>query len=321
MKPCFPVLTIALLGLLPWSAGAQGDYPTKPVRMVVGFAPGGGNDILARLMAEQLQKLLGQPFVVENRAGASGMIAIEAVKRADPDGYTLLVGPSSGMAVNPALYSKLSYDPVKDFAPVSLVGDIPMILTVNPSNKATTAREFIALAKASPKPLHVGSGANSFQLASAVLADKAGMTLDNVNYRGNSQVVTALMANEIEVSLIDAAAVMPQIQSGRLKALAVTGKTRFSQLPDVPTVSEAAVPGYVMSFWSALFAPAGTPQPVIDRLQAAIKQSVAVPAVAERMRQLGIDPVGSTARELADTLAREIPLYKEAARMANVKPE
>ena len=320
MKRSFPVLLLGLLVLLPYTAGAQ-DYPVKPVRMIVGFAPGGGNDILARLMAEQLQKVMHQPFVVENRAGASGMIAIEAVKRADPDGYTLLVGPSSGMAVNPALYTKLPYHPIKDFAPISIVGDIPMILTVNPASKAKTTGEFIALAKQSALPLHVGSGANSFQLAAALFADKAGISLDNVNYKGSSQVVTALMGNEIEVALIDAAAVLPQIQSGRLRALAVTGKTRFSQLPDVPTVAESGVPGFVMSFWSALFAPTGTPQPVIDKLQLAIKQSVAVPSVVERMKQLGIDPIGSTSAELADTVARDIPLYRDAARMANIKPE
>lgn len=321
MKRSFPVLLLGLLALLPFAAGAQTDYPTKPVRMIVGFAPGGGNDILARIMAEQFQKTMNQPFIVENRAGASGMIAIEAVKRADADGYTLLVGPSSGMAVNPALYTKLSYDPVKDFAPIAIVGDIPMILTVNPSSKARTTREFIALAKQSALPLHVGSGANSFQLAAALFADKAGISLDNVNYKGSSQVVTALMANEIEVALIDASAVLPQIQAGRLRALAVTGKTRFSQLPEVPTVVESGVPGFVMSFWSALFAPVGTPQPVIDKLQAAIKQSVAVESVVDRMKQLGIDPIGSTSAELAATVARDIPLYKDAARMANIKPE
>ncbi|MGV3656064.1 MAG: Bug family tripartite tricarboxylate transporter substrate binding protein, partial [Noviherbaspirillum sp.] len=290
-------------------------------KLLVGFAPGGGNDILARLMAEQFQKRFGQPFIVENRSGASGMIAIGAVKNAPPDGYTLLVGPSSGMAVNPALFAKINYDPVKDFKPISIVGDIPMIVTVNSGSKAETLRQFIEKAKNSAAPLYVGSAATSFQLAGAVFANKAGIKLENVNYRGSSQVVTALLANEVDVALIDAAAAIPQIRAGKLRALAVTGNARFSQLPDIPTAAEAGVPGFVMSFWSALFAPAGTPDNVVSALQSAVKQGLAVPEVAQRMKELGIEPVGSTSAELANTLAKDLPTYKDAAKLANVRPE
>ncbi|MGD9943924.1 MAG: Bug family tripartite tricarboxylate transporter substrate binding protein, partial [Burkholderiaceae bacterium] len=318
MKRCAVLVLGLALAVLGGPLQAQTAYPAKPVRMLVGFAPGGGNDILARLMAEHFQQTLGQPFVVENRPGASGMIAIEAVRQAAPDGHTLLVGPSSGMAVNPALFAKINYDPVKDFAPISLVGDIPMIVTVNPASKAGTLQEFIASAKRSAKPLLVGSGATSFQLAAAVFASKAGITLDNVNYKGNSQVVTAMLANEVDVALIDAAAVMPQIQAGKLRALAVTGSRRFSQLPDVPTADEAGARGFVMSFWSALFAPAGTPPAVVTKLQGAVQQALAKPEVSRRLKDLGIEPVGSSAAELADTMARDLPLYKDAARLAKV---
>jgi tripartite-type tricarboxylate transporter receptor subunit TctC len=300
---------------------AQPGYPDKPVKLVVGFAPGGGNDILARLMAERLQETLGQPFLVENRAGASGMIAINAVKRSPADGYTLLVGPSSGMAVNPFLFTNIQYDPVKDFAPISLVGDFPMVVTVNPASKAQTLKQFLDIARKSQQPLHVGSGATSFQLAAAVFASKAGFAVENVSYRGNGMVVTALLANEVEFALVDAAAVLPQIRAGKLRALGVTGGKRFLQLPDVPTVAEAGVSGFAMSFWSGLFAPAGTPAAVVDKLQDAVAQAVRRPDMRQRLLELGIEPVGSSVAELANALSRDLVLYKNAATLANLKPE
>lgn len=321
MKRILSMLVCSLVCAIPAAVVAQTAYPTKPAKLVVGFAPGGGNDILARLMAEHFQKSLGQPFVVENRSGASGMIAIEAVKNAAPDGYTLLVGPSSGMAVNPTLFSKINYDPVKDFVPIAIMGDIPMVITVNPASKAKTLAEFVQMARNSPNPLHVGSAATSFQLASAVFANKAGIALENVNYRGSALVVTAMLANEVEIALIDAAAVLPQIRAGKLRALAVTGSARFSQLPDVPTAVEAGVPGFTMSFWSALFAPAGTPAPVVSALQASVRQGVQIPEVAQRLKELGIEPIGSTSEELTRVLARDLLTYKEAAKMAKVVPE
>lgn len=312
---------LALAGLLAGTARAQGSYPARPVKILVGFAPGGGNDILARLMAENLQRKLGQSFYVENRSGASGMIAIDAAKHAEADGYTLLVGPSSGMAVNPSLFAKITYDPVKDFAPITMMGDIPMIVTVNPASPAKSLAEFVALAKRSAQPMHIGSAATSFQLAGALFAEKAGIKLDDVPYRGSSQVAAALLAGEVDVALVDASAVMPQIQAGKLRALAVTGARRFSQLPNVPTVGEAGTPGFVMSFWSALFAPAGTPPAVVSTLQGSIKQILAMPDVGQRLKELGIEPVSSTPAELAETLVREIPMYQNAARMAGVKPQ
>ncbi|WP_421721897.1 Bug family tripartite tricarboxylate transporter substrate binding protein [Achromobacter denitrificans] len=206
MKRYLSLWAGVMLAVSACHAAAQ-DYPARPVRMVVGFAPGGGNDILARLMAEQLQRRLGQPFIVENRPGASGAIAIGAVKRAEPDGYTLLVGPSSGMTVNPAIYRDLDYDPVADFAPISLVGDIPMILAVKADSTARSVADLVGQGEKSGKPLFAGAGANSFQLATGVFASRVGLEAEVVNYKGNSAVVAALLANEIDFALIDTAAV------------------------------------------------------------------------------------------------------------------
>ncbi|GAA5232103.1 tripartite tricarboxylate transporter substrate binding protein [Verticiella sediminum] len=303
------------------SSSASSAYPTRPVTMVVGFAPGGGNDILARLMAEQLTKALGQSFVVENRTGASGMIAVEAVKNAPADGYTLLVGPSSAMAINPSLFAKLRYDPVKDFAPITLMGNIPIVVAVRPENKARTLGEFVEASKRAPTALNVGSGSSSFQLAAALFFEQAGIEFQNINYRGTSQVVAALMGGEIDASLLDAAGVLPQVQAGTLRALAVSGGSRYSALPDVPTITEAGVPGFEMSFWSALFAPAGTPPAALDRIRAVVEQSMQDPSVRQRMAQLGIEPATSTAAELTALLNHEIPLYRVAAHKAKVEPQ
>lgn len=317
MKRYLPRCLGVVLAALACHVSAQ-DYPTKPVRMIVGFAPGGGNDILARIMADQLQSRLGQTFIVENKPGASGTIAIGTVKRAEPDGYTLLVGPSSGMTVNPALYETLDYDPVKDFAPISLVGDIPMFITVNVDSPIKSISDLKNRAGKSDKPLFAGSGANSFQLATELFANKAGFKPELVNYKGNSAVVTALLANEIDFALVDAAAALPQVRAGRLNAIAVTSERRFSLVPDVPTVAESGVPGFAMSFWSSLYAPAGTPEHVIKTLQSNVSAAVGNAEVANRILELGIEPVGSTPEKLAEVMSVEIPLYKEAARAANL---
>ncbi|GAA5231688.1 tripartite tricarboxylate transporter substrate binding protein [Verticiella sediminum] len=300
---------------------AQPAYPDKPVRVIVGFAPGGGTDVVARLLAEQLQGQLGQPFVVDNRPGASGAIAIGAVKRAEADGYTLLAGPSSGMVVNPALYSNLDYDSVKDFAPIALVGDIPMVLAVKPELPVSSVAELIAHAKNSKQPLFAASGATSFQLATEIFASRAGMDVDVVSYRGNSQAVTAVLSNEVDFALIDAAAVLAQVKAGALRALAVTSAERFGSLPELPTVAEAGVPDFTMSFWQALFAPAGTPPSVVETLQNATARAIENPVVAQRLRAMGVEPIGGTAARLADVMQREIPMYAQAAKAANIQLE
>ena len=297
------------------------DYPSQPIRIVVGFPPGGGNDVLARLIAANLQDSMQQPVVVENRPGADGFIAFDAVKRAQPDGYTLLVGPSSGMTVNPVVYAKLPYDPQKDFAPITLIGRFPLVVTINPSFEATNLADLIARAKAAPDTINFGSAATSFRIATEMFAQKAGIRLHHVPYKGSAQAVQGVRGNEVPLTFADSAAVSAQIRAGALKALAVSSGTRVPSLPDVPTVKEAGLPGYEVTLWSALFAPAGTPQAVVDRLREETVKALASPDVRERLDALGVIPVGSTPRELEEVIEREIKQFRAVAKAAGIEPQ
>ncbi len=321
MNRLLQVVLVLVAAFLADSASAQEHYPVKPVKLVVGFAPGGGNDILARLVAEKLQTALGQPFIVENKPGANGIIAVEQVKRAAPDGYMLLVGPSSGMTVNPALYSDLPYDPIKDFAPVTMVGLFPLILTVNPSVPAKTTAELIALAKANPGKINYSSAATSFQLATEMFALRAGIRLNPIPYKGSAPAVNAVLTGEVSLTFGDSAAVMPQIKAGKLRALAVSSAKRVRIVPDLPTIAESGVPRYEMVLWSGLFAPAGTPAAVTARLQKEVAQAVFLPDMRERLQNLGVEPVGSTAEELAAIMKSQISEYKQVAAKANIKAQ
>lgn len=318
----FAVLIGALAAFL--SVGeplAQTDFPTKSVQLVVGFPPGGGNDVLARLIAEKLQAALAQPIVVMNKPGANGFIAIDAVKRAAPDGYTLLVGPSSGMTVNPAVYAKLPYDPVKDFAPVTMVGAFPLIVVVHPESPIKSIGSLIEEAKRRPGQLAYGSAATSFQLATEMFAQRAGVSLYHVPYQGSGKVVQAVLANEVPLTFADAAAAVPQVRAGKLRAIATTSAKRVSSLPDVPTIAESGVAGFDMVLWSGIFAPVGTPSAVVAKLQHEIAKAVRLPDLQDRLQLLGVMPVGGTSEELAATMKSQIIEYTHVARTANIKAE
>jgi tripartite-type tricarboxylate transporter receptor subunit TctC len=300
-------------------AEAETAYPPGPVRMVVGFAPGGGNDILARILADKLQIALGKPFVVDNRPGANGMIAIDAVKRAPPDGLTLLVGPSSGMTVNPAVLKTITYDPVKDFAPIAIVGYFPLIVVVNPSFPAKSIADLIATAKSQPGKINYSSAASSFQLATEMFAQRAGIAIQHIPYKGSAPAVSAVVANDVSLTFGDAAAVLPFIQSGTLRALAVTTPARIPSLPDIPTVSESGLPGFDMVLWSALFGPSGTPSGITALLEREVQRIVALPDVRERMKTLGVEPAGVPGEQLARTMQDEIERYRKVADTAGIK--
>ncbi|MFO1364507.1 MAG: tripartite tricarboxylate transporter substrate binding protein [Burkholderiales bacterium] len=291
------------------------------MRLVIGFAPGGGNDILARLLAEKLKASLGQSFIVENHPGANGFIAAEQVKRAAPDGYTLLVGPSGTMVISPALYTKLPFDPVTDFAPVSIVGLFPLVLAVHPSVPARTTGELIALAQANPGKLNYSSPALGFQLATELFAQRAGIVMNHIPYKGGAPAVNAAIAGEVSLTFADSAAVMPQVKAGRLRALAVSSARRLGAAPELPTLSESGMPGFSMGLWSAIFAPAGTSTAITQKLQQAIAQAVASPDLRERLTSLGVEPVGSTAEELAATMKAEIAEYRQVAKTQNIRVE
>ncbi|HEY0297261.1 MAG TPA: tripartite tricarboxylate transporter substrate binding protein [Bordetella sp.] len=320
MRKSLAAISLAIAGTLSMfhAACRAQDYPARQVRLEVGFPPGGGNDLLARLLGAELERALGQPFIVENRPGAQGFIAFNTVKTANPDGYTLLIGPSSGMTVNPEVYRTLPYDAIKDFAPISLIGAFPLIVTAAPKAPFGTLKALISAAKSQPGTINYASAASSFQLATEMFAQQAGINLHNIPYKGSAQSVQAVMGNQVPLTFADSAAVIAEIKSGALRALAVTSKTRVPTLPEVPTVAEAGLPGYEMVLWSGLFAPAGTPRDIVDTLQRAVAQAIHAPQMQEKLQLLGVMPVGSTADELADTMQRQISEYTRVAKTANI---
>jgi tripartite-type tricarboxylate transporter receptor subunit TctC len=320
-KRCFCTRLAAGLGLLAATLGAAqaqpADWPNKPVRWVVPFPPGGAMDAIARLLGERAGKALGQTFVVENRPGAGGNIGAAAVAKAPADGHTIMI-TSIGMATNAPLYGRLPYDPVKDFAPVSLLAVVPNVLVVNATqSKARTVKDVVAAARQTPGRLTYASAGNgtSIHLAGEVFASMTQTDLTHVPYKGSGPAVADLLGGQVDSMFDSVTSARPHIASGKLRALAVTTSTRSRALPDVPTMAEAGVPGYDVSPWFAVFVPAGTPRPVVDKLNAALLDAMRHPDVATRLDALGVEPIGSTPEALAAHLA------SESARWARVIAE
>ena len=322
MKSCAFWFLASLLALGSPAVLAQPAYPAKPVRIVVGFAPGGGNDILARLLATHFQEALGQPGVVENKPGANGIIATEFVAKSAGDGYTLLMSSSGGMTVNPVLYAKLPYDPTRDFAPISVMGLFPLVLAVHPSVPATSVGELVAHAKANPGKLNYSSASAPFQLATELFKQMAGVDVSHVPYKGSAPAVSALLAGDVQMIIVDSPPLLPLIKAGKARALAVTSARRVpSLLPDLPTVAESGLPGYEMVLWSGLFAPAGTPREIVAKLEAEVIRASQSPEIRQRMTALGVEPVGSTAEQAATRIRDETARYRAVAKAADMKPE
>ena len=315
------VLLFAICGALAFSVHSQGvdNYPSKPVRFVVGFPPGGANDIIARLVGAKLQERLGQSFVVENKPGANAIIATEFVARSAPDGYTLLIGASGAMTFNPGLYEKLPYDPVRDFAPVTMIGSFPLVLTAHPALGVSTVNELIVLAKGKPGVLNYGAGSTPFQLAAELFKMQTGTDMKHVPYKGSAATVTALLGGEVGLTFVDSPPVVANIKAGKLRGLAVTSAKRASFLPDLPTMIEAGVADFEVVLWTSLFAPAGTPPAVVRRLQGEIAKIVRIPEIHERMTAMGIDPIGGTPEELAVQLKSDLDRWTRVAKSAGVK--
>ena len=295
---------LMIVAAMACNAVAQPAFPSKPVHLVVGFPPGGANDILARLIGAKLQEQWGQPVVIDNKPGANAIIATEFVARAAPDGYTLLVGASGAMAFNPGLYSKLSYDPLRDFEPVTMLGSFPLVLAVNPSLPAQSVKELVQLAAAEPGKYNYSAGSTPFQLAMELLKLRARISVNHIAYKGSAQAVAAVMSNEVQMTFVDAPPAVGQIKAGKLRVLAVTSKARAPVLPGSPTMVEAGIPDFEVVLWTSLFAPAGTPRALVERLQQQVAAILRLPDVAERMAALGIEPVGSTPAQLGRGAAR-----------------
>jgi tripartite-type tricarboxylate transporter receptor subunit TctC len=315
------LLALACLALAAADASAQADYPSRPVRIVVNSAPGGGTDILARVLAQHISRTSGQQFFVENRGGAAGQIGIEAVINTPPDGYTLLMTPST-LTVNPAVYKKVRYDPVKDFAPITQVAGISNVLVVHPSVAANTLADFIALAKSKPGQLNYASAgaASSPHMCMELLKHMAGIDLQHIPFKGTGPAVTEVLSGRIAALFSNLLTGKPLIEAGKLRALAVSGGKRVGSVPDVPTVAET-VPGYAALQWYGILAPAGTPQPVIDKLHKEFATALRTPEVVERLAQDGAEPVGSTPAEFAAMIKSEMEKWAKVAQAANIQAE
>jgi tripartite-type tricarboxylate transporter receptor subunit TctC len=315
-------LLITVAGLAGSAAAFAQDYPRKPVKIVVGFAPGGVADITVRIVAQKLSERLKQQFLVENRPSAGGIIAAEAVAKAPPDGYTLLL-ISNGNAVSTSLFKKLSYDPVKDFAMVSEIGYFGLAVVTSNESKLKTVKEIIAAAKANPGKLTVGTiGIGSTQHLSAELFKSlAGIDLTVVPFKASSEVLTALKGGDIQLGFEILAPVMAQVKGGGLRAVAITTQSRFPGLPDVPTVIESGVPGYEVASWNGIAAPAKTPRPVVDLLNKEINAVLALPEVKQRFAELGVIPQGGSPEELAALLTKEIAKWKDVVAKAKIEKQ
>lgn len=317
-------LAFALIGTGRMStAHAQADaaagYPKQPIKIVVGFAPGGSNDLLARLMAQKMGERLGQPAVVENKPGAGALIGTEFVVRSPPDGYTLLMAPAGTLTINPAVYSKLNYDPIKSFEHIANVATYPFLLSVRGDGSIKSVKDLIAFAKANPDKANYSSTSTTFQLLSELFNSKAGVKFEHVPFKSGGEVVAAILSGQVTTAFADAGPALPQIRSGKLRALATSGTKRFAELPDVPTVVEAGVEGVAVDGFSGLVAPAGTPRAIVKKLEAEVNAIIKLPDVQERLKQIGLVPAGGTGEEFRAMVARDIPVWTAVAKAANIK--
>jgi tripartite-type tricarboxylate transporter receptor subunit TctC len=316
---------ISILGaaILPTVAGAAETYPTRPIRLIVPYPAGGGTDIVGRVVGEKLRQSLGQPIVIDNRGGAGGVLGTELAAKAVPDGHTLLLVPTSHV-INPSIHAKLPYDTANAFSPITMVASTPILMAVNPSVPADTVRGFVEAAKARPQALaNFGSAGvgTVFHLTGELFKQLTGLTLQHVPYRGGGPTVAALLAGEIPLAFETMLTLQPHVRAGTLRALAVTSARRSAQMPKTPTAAEAGFPQLVAENSYALFAPAGTPGPILARLHNAVIAALALPDVRDRLREQGAEVVGNSSDELTAYVATEIPKWTALARQAGVKAE
>jgi len=301
-------------------AGAQ-PYPAKAVRVIVPYPPGGGNDTLGRLFAAKLGERMGQSFVVENRPGAGTMIGTEAAARSAPDGYTILLSSIATHALSPNLYSRVPYDPVKDFAPITLLGIAPTVLVVNQDVAAKNLQELISLAKAKPGTLAYASGGNGTppHINAEVFKAVAGVDLLHVAYKGGGPALVDLIAGRVHVMLDTAASAMPHVRAGKLRALALSASKRSAEYPELPTFAEAGLPQYETNAWYSIHAPAGTPPEIVRRLNTELVAILKDPDILARFKQLSTDPVGNTPEEFAAFVKAELDKYARIIQAAGIK--
>jgi tripartite-type tricarboxylate transporter receptor subunit TctC len=314
------LLFILALALYASAACAQA-YPSRPLRLIVPFAPGGAVDIIGRLVADAVSRSLGQPVVVENRPGAGAAIGAEAVARSAPDGYTLLIGTSSTHGVNSAVNPKLSYDPVKDFSPVVLLATAPWMVVVNPSLPVHNPKELIEYAKAHPGQLNFASygRGSSNHLATELLKARAGIDVVHVPYKGSAPALLDLVAGQVNFMLDTYSTSAPLVEAGKIRLIGVTSSKRVPYAPDVPTVAESGVPGYVTGAFFAIWLPANTPAPIVERLNREFNSALKQDVIKERLLKLGLQPAGGTAQELGRVVVDEVRTWADLVKQQNLK--
>ena len=314
-------LVSTLLVCLPLAAAAQAsDFPSKAIRIVVPFPPGGATDAAARLVAVKMSEHWGQPVLVDNRAGAGGNVGSDLVAKSPADGYTLVMGVTGSHAINASLYSKMPYDPVTDFVAISQVAVVPNVLVVHPSVPVKNLAELVALAKKEPGKLNYASLGNgtAAHLGMEMLKSDAGVDITHVPYKGSAPAVSDLLAGQVQMMVDGLPSALPHIKAGKLRAIALTSLRRAPSLPDLPTISET-YPGFYADAWSGLFAPRGTPQPVVDKLSAEVQRILKLPDVRDKRVALGAEPVGSTQAEFAAHVKREIEKWAKVVKTSGAK--
>ena len=316
-----PLLMAAVLASSPLVVNAQSDYPNKPIRLIVAFPAGGSTDIVGRIVAQKLSERLGQAIVVENRGGAGGTIGTDAAAKAAPDGYTLTLGTTSTMAVAPGAYSKLGYDSVKSFSPISLVAVTPYLLVVNPDIPAKSLAELVTLAKSQPGKLNFASAGNgsTTQLAMEMLNDVTGMKMTHVPYKGNAEADLAILSNQVQVLFGSMPALLQHAKQNKLRALAVGTAKRSPALPEVPTVAELGYPGFEAALWLGVLAPAGTPKPIIDRLNKELVAIAATPDFKAAMDKNGADATSNSPEQFASLIQNEVSKYGAITKKLGIK--
>ncbi|MGB7543697.1 MAG: tripartite tricarboxylate transporter substrate binding protein [Burkholderiales bacterium] len=312
---------LVLASLLALPAWAQDNYPNKPIRIIVGYAAGGGNDIIVRILSPKMSEGLGQPVIIENKPGAQSIVAAEYVAKAAPDGYTLLMGPTGPIAMNPATYSRLSYSPLRDFVPISMIGSFPLILVVNPALPIRSVKELVDYAKANPDKANYGASAAPFQLASELLNLRTGAKFAYIPYKGSNESINAVMSGQVTMTISDPPPATGPLKGGRVRGLAITSATRHPAWPELPTLAEAGIPGIEITLWTGFLAPAGTPPAIVRKLQDEVARVVKLPEIRERLNAMAIDPAGNTSEEFARIIAADIAKWTAVAKAANIRAD
>jgi tripartite-type tricarboxylate transporter receptor subunit TctC len=318
---CIVAMTLAWAIIGPLQAQEDGaKYPTRAIHIIVGFTPGGGNDLIARIVGQKLSETLGQPVIIDNKPGGGGIVSAEHVAKSAPDGYTLLVGASGAMAINPAVYTKLPYDPIRDFIPVSELGSFPLILIVNASSPIKSVADLIAFAKTNPDKTNYASSSAAFQLVTELFKQKTGAPMQEIPYKGANDSVMAVISGQVTATIADAGPVSGQVKGGKVRALAVAAPSRTEDLPDVPTMKEAGADVDAV-LWSGIFVPRQTPPAIVKKLEGELMRIMRQADVVARLKPLGILAVGNSSAEFSTILASDIARWTEVAKASNIKIE